>query len=159
MTPDDPKPQRKSPIHLPVRWSHDTSAVVFVTVNTKMKKPILARSDVPDLLRRTWAMPGGWIVGRYVIMPEHLHFLCAPGKLEISLVRWMQFWKSHVSRRWPRPDEQPVWQSGYWDTQLRTKESYSEKWEYMQMNPVRRGLVTRPEDWPFAGKIEVLGWQ
>ncbi len=158
MKSHDPSPHRKSPVHQPIHWPPDMAVVLFLTVNTKLKKSVLARPDVHDLLRDAWAIADDWQVGRYVIMPEHLHLLCAPRNPDAPLERWMRFWKSLSSRRWPRPEEHPIWQRGYWDTQLRRNESYEEKWEYMRHNPVRRRLVTRPEDWPFAGTITTLEW-
>ena len=35
---------------------------------------------------------------------------------------------------------------------------YSEKWLYVQENPVRKGLCKRIEDWPFKGKVFDLIW-
>ncbi len=45
------------------------------------------------------------------------------------------------------------WQDGYHDHKFRTPESESRKWEYVCLNPVRAGLVQRPEEWPFGGEI------
>jgi len=46
---------------------------------------------------------------------------------------------------------------GGFDRLLRTDESAQEKWAYMRLNPVRAGLVKRPEDWPYqTGLGEVL---
>ena len=45
------------------------------------------------------------------------------------------------------------WQKGYHDHKFRTPESESRKWEYVCLNPVRYGLVKRPEEWPFGGEI------
>lgn len=45
------------------------------------------------------------------------------------------------------------WQDGYHDHKFRTPESESRKWEYVCLNPVRYGLVQRPEEWPFGGEI------
>ncbi len=41
----------------------------------------------------------------------------------------------------------PVWQEESFDHVLRTSESLKEKIEYIRQNPVRRGLVVRPEDY------------
>jgi putative transposase len=130
--------------------------VVFLTVNTNRENQILARPDVHELICSAWAAADDWLVGRYVIMPEHIHLLCSPRDMDSQLHRWIQYWKSFVSRRWPRPAEKPIFQRDYWDTQLRPNEDYNEKWEYMRLNPVRRGLVTDPDDWPFAGQIHAL---
>jgi hypothetical protein len=47
----------------------------------------------------------------------------------------------------------PHWQKDFFDHVLRSDESYSEKWQYMRQNPVRAGLVEKPEDWEFQGEI------
>jgi hypothetical protein len=49
-----------------------------------------------------------------------------------------------------------VWQPDYFDRFLRSGESYSEKWAYVQNNPVRAGLVAQADDWPFKGRIHLL---
>ena len=99
------------------------------------------------------------MVGRYVIMPDHIHLFCAPAAENVPDVkRWVKYWKSMVSRLWPRPNERPVWQRSFWDTQLRRGESYASKWLYVQKNPVRKGLCVEPEDWPFQGEMQVLSW-
>ncbi len=45
------------------------------------------------------------------------------------------------------------WQDGFHDYKLRSREGEQRKWEYVCLNPVRYGLVTRPEDWPFGGEV------
>ena len=45
------------------------------------------------------------------------------------------------------------WQDGFHDHKFRTPESETRKWEYVCLNPVRAGLVRRPEEWPFGGEI------
>jgi REP element-mobilizing transposase RayT len=40
-----------------------------------------------------------------------------------------------------------LWQPRFFDRALRTVKEYNEKVEYIHLNPVRAGLVSRPEDW------------
>ena len=42
------------------------------------------------------------------------------------------------------------------DHVLRNGESYYHKWEYVGENPVRAGLVSRAEDWPYLGEFVVI---
>ncbi len=92
-------------------------------------------------------------------MPDHLHLFCVPGELPVrALGQWVRYWKTLVSRRWPWPAEQPVWQLDFWDTQMRDHHRYDEKWSYVRMNPVRAGLVGAAEDWPFQGELNGLSW-
>ena len=152
-------PSRKRPIHLPPVEIPNSPIIVFVTVCAHRRKRILAQGDVKTLLLDCWQKTPGWIVGRYVIMPDHIHLFCAPSPGgDRSLDDWVRRWKSMASRRWPRPEEHPVWQRSFWDRQLRTNENYDEKWEYVKNNPVRAGLVQQANDWPFAGELCLLEW-
>ena len=150
---------RKHSIHQPTLERHNTPVTVFVTVCTKERKKILAYEDAHQLLLTAWELAGDWLVGRYVVMPDHIHLFCAPGEYTRQpLTRWVSFWKSHVARHWPRPSEVPIWQRHFWETQLRRAESYDAKWEYVRENPVRAGLVSRAENWPYAGEAHELRW-
>jgi REP element-mobilizing transposase RayT len=51
------------------------------------------------------------------------------------------------------PQGHPVWQCRFFDHVLRSDESYAQKWNYVRDNPVRAGLVTNADDWPYAGEI------
>ena len=42
------------------------------------------------------------------------------------------------------------WQRDFFDHRLRGDESYLEKAHYIRMNPVRAGLIKRPEEWPYV---------
>jgi putative transposase len=71
---------------------------------------------------------------------------------------WVGMWKSVSSRTLGRRLglDGHVWQAEYFDRFLRSGESYSEKWEYVEQNPVRAGLVANAVDWPFKGQIHEL---
>jgi hypothetical protein len=47
--------------------------------------------------------------------------------------------------------EKKSWQSqeGCFDRLPRSDESLAEKWEYVTQNPVRAGLVSDPDEWPY----------
>ena len=152
-------PNRKSPVHLPAREIFNAPVIVFLTVCRKERKPILADAKAHGLLLEAWRAAGAWVVGRYVIMPDHLHLFCAPTEHDsLPITNWITFWKSYATRRWPNPRDLPIWQRHFWDRQLRRSESYDEKWNYVVENPVRAGLVARPEDWSFQGELNELRW-
>jgi len=150
---------RRHPAHQPVVERTNRSSIVFVTVCSKGRKPVFARTAVHDLMVMAWKKADQWTVGSYVLMPDHVHFFCSPvGHEYPPLKKWITFWKTMVSREWPNPLEQPIWQSDFWDTQLRKGDSYGEKWHYVRNNPVRAGLVERVDDWPHQGTIQALFW-
>jgi hypothetical protein len=71
-------PCRRHPAHPPVHENLDEPTLVFLTVFTAARKPILACQDAAELLLKCWSDKPAWIVGQYVIMPDHVHLFCAP---------------------------------------------------------------------------------
>ncbi|MBA3849580.1 MAG: hypothetical protein C0502_06235 [Opitutus sp.] len=109
------------------------------------------------MLRRVWHSADRWLVGRYVIMPDHVHLFCAPNLNPPAPLRtWVGYWKATVARE--SGYGAGLWQKNFWDTQLRRHESYSTKWQYVRQNPVRAGLAVRSDDWPYQGEMNVLSW-
>jgi|ERR1035437_5117424 putative transposase len=55
------------------------------------------------------------------------------------------------SRRWnKRGGREHFWQARYYDFNVWTKRKRVEKLRYMHRNPVKRGLVEKPEDWAWS---------
>jgi hypothetical protein len=82
--PSNSLPARSRPAHPPVRELGNRSIIVFVTVCTSGRQPVLANPVIHGLLRESWERAGHWLVGRYVVMPDHIHLFCAPGKIHQS---------------------------------------------------------------------------
>ena len=154
-----PAPARSKPAHPVVCERRHQPIIVFLTVCTASRKPILATDEVVLVLRTAWAKATFWHVGRWVVMPDHLHLFCSPATNPPEpLAHWVRFWKSEASRHWPQPDRQPIWQRDFWDTQLRPGDHYGTQWEYVRQNPVRAGLVATPDDWRFQGEENLAMW-
>jgi len=50
-----------------------------------------------------------------------------------------------------------LWQARFFDPALPTVREYHDKVEYIHLNPVRRGLVKRPEEWRWSSAREYAG--
>jgi putative transposase len=127
----------------------------FVTFNTHHRKKLLANKGLHRCFLRfaKTALNRGIAIGRYVIMPDHIHlFVC--GADDFSLDQWVRALKRTLSTA--IADAPPHWQTGFFDHLIRHSESYSEKWDYLCQNPVRANLVRQAEDWPFQGEIEAI---
>ena len=93
----------------------------------------------------------GVAVGRYVILPDHVHlFVALPDNLKLG--DWVGTLKRVLAREVDAGSSDPIWQRGFFDHVLRSQDSYSEKWNYVRENPVRVGLVKNADDWPFCGE-------
>jgi putative transposase len=132
----------------------DQATIVFVTVCTQGRAKQLANSNVHDALLQAWKKADRWMIGAYMIMPDHIHFFCSPTDIDIAIEPWITFWKREFRRALGA--DAPRLQIDSFHHRLRGEESYSEKWEYVRENPVRAGLVTRPEDWPYQGMLNEL---
>ncbi len=168
MSPEnDQFPQRQNPasgVHVQLGQSN----IVLLTIATEDRRPWLDNETIHQLLRQTWLEAQAWLVGDYLLMPDHLHLFCAPRDLSVTIETWIAYWKREFSLKHKRlvgtlappaqRSAQPKFQSRGWHHRLRDGESYSEKWAYVQENPVRKGLVQRIEDWPFKGRIFDLIW-
>jgi putative transposase len=87
-----------------------------------------------------------FVVAGYVVMPEHVHLLVSEPQKGL-LERSIQALKLSVS---VQRTERPFWQVRYYDFNVHSDEKRVEKLRYIHQNPVRRGLVTKPEDWPWS---------
>ena len=85
------------------------------------------------------------VVG-YVTMPEHVHLLVSEpviGPLAKS-IHALKLSVSKLSR------QHPFWQARYYDFNVISSRKHMEKLRYIHRNPVKRGLVERPEDWQWS---------
>ena len=123
----------------------------------------MAKPQCAPILIEAWRMAPalyGWVVGHYVIMPDHVHFFAAPEPRAKPLSAFVGDWKKWTARKIAAVEriDPPVWQKEFFDHLLRSKTSYSQKWDYVRNNPVRAGLVTSAESWPYAGECGVLSF-
>ena len=154
-----PEPGRKQLPHLPSLELSNQTVIQYVSCNVDCRRPLLANPEIHQLLIEVWRKANHWLVGRYIVMPDHVHFFCAPAHVPVTpLKRWTEFWRAEATRRWPCVGDKPIWQKDFFDRQLRSGESYHQKWLYIMENPVKAGLVARWEDWPYQGELNVLQW-
>jgi REP element-mobilizing transposase RayT len=88
-----------------------------------------------------------------VVMPDHVHLMLTPLQDEndwtIGLPAILKLIKGASARGVNKllGTCGRVWQEESFDHVLRSQKSLEEKLEYIRQNPVRRGLVQKPEDY------------
>lgn len=148
-------------MHLPHLQSFSKQPLLFITACTVGRRPLLAGNAAKEILESVWikaASIDGWYVGHYLLMPDHVHFFAQPTIEAKPLAAWVKSWKSISSRRIVTACDAtaPIWQADYFDHFVRSADSYRQKWDYVQNNPVRQGLCQRNADWPYQGTIHEL---
>ena len=148
-------PQRKHPTH-GILHIDGQPTIIFDTVCTKDRGSWLANEIIHQTLCEVWQQATAWLVGRYVIMPDHIHYFAAATLSPIPYENWVRYWKSQFTKRHRVAAHR--WQTDHWDFRMRNETQYEEKWLYVQQNPERKGLVAKAADWPFQGEIHELRW-
>jgi len=142
----------------------------FLTFSCYRRAPLLktvrARNVFVRELARVRAEYGFLLVG-FVVMPEHVHLLISePPKGTPSTVlqmlkqrvsqkmraKWRKACEKQLRLTFPEPSGNPrrFWQPRFYDFNVYTTGKKREKLEYMHRNPVARGLVDHPKDWPWS---------
>jgi putative transposase len=141
----------------------------FITTSCYQRLPLLGSPRNRDLflrvleqVRRRYRFT---VVG-YVIMPEHVHLLLTePERGNPCVV--MQAIKQGFARRllsrlrkknhceqlslWSGPVERGrIWQPRFYDFVVFSEKKRIEKLRYIHRNPVKRGLVLEPDQWPWS---------
>ena len=103
-----------------------------------------------------WLAATKWLVSDYIVMPDHIHFFAAPHDIEYPFDNWVTYWERQFRKLHTHEDWR--WQPHPFHHRLRNGESHSQKWQYLRENPVRKGLVKHPDEWPFQGRIHDVRW-
>ena len=143
-----------------VRRLQTSDRIFFVTANLQRSASPLSDAEYPLLLDVLHAsrQRSGFALCGYVLMPDHWHALIWPVQpLTISQV--LHDVKKVSALRLPqhRKSRGTVWQHQFWDRFVRHPGEFSERLEYMHHNPVRRGLVTSPGEWPWSSYNFLIG--
>jgi REP element-mobilizing transposase RayT len=142
------------PPRIPVWLTSGQGIIYFLTFCVAGRQKVLANEASFAALKSAVVRAGNkWVVIAAILMPDHVHLLIAPTERDASLGN-----ASAAIKRWMRQELKAAWQwqPGSFDRLLRSDESAEEKWQYIRENPVRAGLVTRWEDWPFRLGFDLL---
>lgn len=147
----------------------DTGSLRFVTFSCNGRLPLLRNDRVKDAFVTELAAcqkRSGLYISAWFVIPEHVHALCWPGPRGLPLAPALSGLKSNhgrtIIRRWRElrapildritQDGRPVYwmPGGGFDRNLYTRRSILGAIEYIHMNPISRGLVMRPIDYPWS---------
>ena len=84
-------------------------------------------------------------------MPDHCHLVVHGTTQSATLPDFVHRAKQSSGYYGKRVAHRHIWQPGYFDRVLRETEDTRQVVAYVLLNPVRKGLVARPEDYPFSG--------
>jgi putative transposase len=140
----------------------------FITCSCYRRLPFLRTARRRDrllaILEQTRQRYRFVVVG-YVVMPEHIHLLISEPEvgnpstvmqvLKQRSTRALLPKKKHTDPRQRHLFREPIprapfWQARFYDFNVWTSKKRVEKLRYMHRNPVKRGLVSAPEQWEWS---------
>jgi len=131
---------------------HESRQVHFLTFSCYHRRPNFLSADAcatfVSALERVRQHHDRCVYG-YVIMPEHVHLLVNEPERS-NLAQAIKSLKQGVARRLALRAADSFWQARYYDFNVWSERKFVEKLRYIHRNPVKRGLVARPEDWPWS---------
>jgi len=131
----------------------------FTICSYRKQKPFV-NADLNDAivqLLHTERERLGCYVHVYCLMPDHLHLLCSPKKDGNSMLTFIDQFKGKSTREsWSYGWRGKLWQPRSYDHLVRKEEDLLEIAKYILHNPVRKGLVEKPEDYKWCGLIDPL---
>jgi len=134
---------------------HKADTPIFVTFRKATKEPFSGAARCLILERCVYGDGTRFHLHAAVVMPEHVHLLMTPlrdahGDV-LALAEILKGIKGASARSVNQllGHSGPVWQEESFDHVVRSEESLEQKIEYIRQNPVRRGLVKTPKEYPW----------
>ena len=97
-------------------------------------------------------------LGAFVVMPDHFHVIVALLK-DLTPSLWVHHLMSFVGAKTTRRLRAfgCHWQEGFYDNEVHTEKQLNYLIDYIHDNPVRAGLVAKPEEWSASSACS-LSW-
>ncbi|WP_071886692.1 REP-associated tyrosine transposase [[Enterobacter] lignolyticus] len=121
----------------------------FFTVNLKNRQSDLLVSQIAELraAMRSVKKLKPFYINACVVLPEHLHCIWTLPELDCDFSsRWREIKKRLTKSLACRT----IWQPRFWEHAIRNEDDYRRHVDYIYINPVKHGWVSRVQDWPFS---------
>jgi REP element-mobilizing transposase RayT len=120
-----------------------------------LRQPDIA-AIVVDAIQYQECALGHYRLHNYVVMGNHVHILVTP-RVDVSkLMQSLKRFTAKEANRMLNRTGQPFWQDESYDRLVRDETEFRRIQRYIEMNPVKAGLVDAPEDflWSSARPID-----
>lgn len=141
--------------------------VYFFTVVTCRRRPMLCEEPVRAALREAIEVTRitcPFTIDGWVLLPDHLHCLWTLPEGDADFGKRWSMIKRYASQHCgpvlqsperltgsrQRRRESTLWQRRFWEHLIRDETDLQNHMDYLHYNPVRHGLVSRVQDWPYS---------
>ncbi|NIB38589.1 transposase [Pseudomaricurvus alkylphenolicus] len=134
----------------------------FFTVNLKNRNKNLLVENI-DVLReavREIRTRYPFKIDACVILPDHFHCVWTLPEGDSDFSLRLRLLKTAFSKTVPKTrsssfirngrKEAGIWQRRFWEHGIRDQSDFNAHIDYVHINPVKHGLVSRVKDWPYS---------
>ena len=151
------KPRKK--LHLRNFDYTSNAFVYFITICAANKQPYFLNDKVAKIIEDEMEFRRNINQIKlfcYCIMPDHLHILLSlTDDYQKSLQNWVASFKRYTARVINELFAiKPLWQKNFYDHIVRKEESLLKIAEYIVNNPVRKGMVSRWDKYPYSKMVD-----
>ena len=134
----------------------------FFTVNLAERRLRLLTEHIDELRKafRETRRDHPFTIDAMVILPNHLNTIWTMPEGDANFATRGRLIKSAFSRSLPTGErisdsrvakgERGIWQRRYWEHTIRDESDFARHIDYVHINPVKHGYVTRVSDWPYS---------
>jgi REP-associated tyrosine transposase len=126
----------------------------FLTVCCDQRRPFFHNLQLADWLvaeLKAQASSSRFILHAWTVMPDHAHILTEGSDDACDLIDFVTRFKRRTAQAIRIAQGVRLWQRRFYDHILRPKDSFLGVAWYIWMNPVRKGICSRPQDYPASG--------
>ena len=151
------KPGNHTPIHL-FRTNATYMCTASLYGDEHLMKTDLRKAEWRDSFHKA-AEIYQWKIIAWVVLSNHYHALLrSPGDPGKSIDKFVASYHKFTAAKWNKEDDQigrPVWWN-YFDSCIKDKPEFFAKLNYIHWNPVKHGLVKRPEDYGYSSYRDLM---
>jgi putative transposase len=141
------------PMTIPYRGA-TRNGTYFITASNFEKQSLLQSDRMAGLFLEVlhhYQRQNKYSLHEFVVMPNHFHLLITPVS-PVTIEKAVQFIKGGFSYRAKKElgFNTEIWQTSFYDHRARDANEYARFRHYIHMNPVTRGLVPLPEEFPHS---------
>lgn len=124
--------------------------------NDLLTRHITELRDAVRLVRRDFPFE----IPAWVVVPDHLHCVIELPEGDANFALRWRLIKIRFSKSLPKTElrsetrvrrgERGIWQRRFWEHLIRDEQDLAAHMDYVHINPLKHGLVTRVADWPFS---------
>ena len=138
------------------RGHYQGDAVVLWTLTIQNRATGWLTPDLHGLFRELMlhaAAREGLVSPIYCLMPDHLHLVWMGLRADSDQLNGMAFLRTHLEPALAPARFQNQAQDRVLRQEQREREAFARVCFYVVANPLRAGLVTRPEEWRLTGSV------